>query len=252
MKFKNLINESVIDSLNLSKIDKAMLKSMNSVSGDKVSYGTNVFDMTDAQLIHKIAEMFNSEDYQKIYSLYKMYKKYKDILFIDTDKLNFDNNTLDFSTDEEVIESIIFKFVYDRYNGEIVYSNGSHIWYLESMMSPEEADMEESHSFYLINNEEPQCLIYFGITPNKDTGKIGIDYITQDENFMEYNSKYIKGDKKQRFDDVIDSLYLSKISYPKDLNSETLKNYIDSIIKALVEEVIKPNEWKLDEYNNNK
>ena len=80
MKFKKLITESVIDNLDISKQEKAILKTFNIVDDDKSTYSTKDFDLSDGEKMIKVSEMTGVNDLDKIYSLYKFFIKYKDIL----------------------------------------------------------------------------------------------------------------------------------------------------------------------------
>ena len=69
MKFKNLITESIIDTLKLSKEEKAILKTFNIVDDDKKTFSTGTFDLTDGEKIMKVSDMTGIHDLDKIYSL---------------------------------------------------------------------------------------------------------------------------------------------------------------------------------------
>ena len=82
ISLNSILTEAVIDNLNLSKIDRAILKSFHLLRSEKnYSRSGAEFNLTVADKILKVDEMLNTGDYQKLYSVYKFYEKYGNFLF---------------------------------------------------------------------------------------------------------------------------------------------------------------------------
>ena len=246
ISLNSILTEAVIDNLNISKIDKAILKSFHLLRGEKTySHSGKEFDMTIADRILKVDEMLNIGDYQKLYSISKFYEKYGIFLFNDLPNLN-DNIDLNFLEDREVIESIIYTYYYKNFRNKEIYNYKGNSWVLDTMMSPQEASLEESFGLNIFNNSEvyPPCILYFDSLPNPKTNKIGADFIIQDDDFAEYNGRVYKNGE---YDETIDSEWMD-FNYPKDLKDETLRTYFDQLFNKIVNVVIKPNDYKFDEY----
>ena len=74
ISLNSILTEAVIDNLNLSKIDRAILKSFHLLRSEKnYSRSGAEFNLTVADKILKVDEMLNTGDYQKLYSVYKFY-----------------------------------------------------------------------------------------------------------------------------------------------------------------------------------
>jgi hypothetical protein len=246
ISLNSILTEAVIDSLNISKIDRAILKAFHLLRSEKnYSPSGNEFDFTIADKILKVDEMLNIGDYQKLYSLSKFYEKYSNFLYNDVPVLN-DNVDLNFLEDREIIESIMYTYYYKNYKNKEIYNYRGNSWVLDTMMSPQEASLEETFALVIINVSEvyPPCAIYFDSLPNPKTNKIGADFIIQDDDFAEYNGRVYKSGG---FDEMINSEWMD-FNYPKDLKDETLKTHFDQLFNKVVNVVIKPNDYKFDEY----
>jgi|LauGreDrversion4_2_1035121.scaffolds.fasta_scaffold29135_6 hypothetical protein len=245
---KKVLNESLIDTLNISKKDKGILKYMNLIKNDKVFLGSNEFDMSDSEMIGKVAEMFNTDDYQELYILYKFFKKNYDLLFGEYDLTNSKESTIDFDTDHDIIESLLYRFFYKHYNRVSIYEDDNgNFWEIEGILTPQEADLEESFGVAIFNHSptNPPCVLYFSLLPNKSNKKIGVDFLTQDDEFAEFNAETIL--RNGSYEEMLDSKWLN-IGYPSDIKPTTLTKYFDMIINKLIEELIKPNEWKMKKF----
>jgi hypothetical protein len=69
----------------------------------------------------------------------------------------------------------------------------------------------------------------------------------QDDEFAKFNGekyKYSGG-----YDEIIHSEWID-FNYPKDLKNETLRTYFDKLINKVVNKIIKPNDYKFDEFLN--
>ncbi len=251
MKLNNLLFESVIDNLNISKIDKGLLKAFHLLRNEKVYVGDNEFEMVPAEKIIKVGEMLGVTDYQKLYSVSKFYQKYGNILFGDIPEID-ENIVINYEEDEDVVKGIMYKFFYKNYNLKEIYRyNGlyNNTWLTEVMMSPEEAYLEEVYSINFFNDSDtyPPCTLYSDVLPNPKNKKIGVDYIIQDDEFAIFNGK-------GKYEELMKGEWID-ISYPTDLKHSTLVKYFDELINKIVDKVIKPNDYKFDEfmkYMNNK
>jgi hypothetical protein len=246
ISLNSLLTESVIDNLNISKMDKAILKSFHLIRGEKnYSSSGKEFDLTVADKIMKVEEMLNTGDYQRIYSVSKFYEKYGNFLFNDIPDL-IEDIDINFVEDREVIEGILYTFYYKNYKNKEIYNYRGNSWFLDAMMSPLEASLEESFGLLIQNHSDvyPPCSIYFDSLLNKRTNKIGADFIIQDDEFAEFNGENYKGGG---YDEIIDSEWMD-FNYPKDLKDETLRKYFELLFNTVVNKVIKPNDYKFDEF----
>lgn len=248
ISFNSLLTETVIDNLNITKMDKAILKSFHLLRGEKY-YSPNgkEFDLTVADKIEKVEEMLNTGDYQRIYTVSKFYEKYSNFLFNNIPDL-IEDIEINFLEDREVIEAILYTFFHKNYKNKEIYNYKGNSWVLDTLMSTYEASLEETFGLTIFNNSEvyPPCSLFFDTIPNKNTNKIGVDFIIQDDEFAEFNGeKYKHG----TYDEMIYSEWID-INYPKDLKDETLRTYFDKLINKVVNEVIKPNDFKFDEFLN--
>ena len=246
ISLNSLLTEAVIDNLNISKMDKAILKSFHILRSEKNYLPSGKeFNLTVADKIMKVEEMLNTGDYQRLYSVSKFYEKYGNFLFNDVPDI-IENIDIDFVGDREVIEGILFSFYYKNYRNKEIYNYKGNSWVLDAMMPPFEASLEESFGLLIVNNSEvyPPCSIYFDSLPNKSTNKIGADFVIQDDEFAEFNGeKYKDGG----YDEMIDSEWID-FNYPKDLKDETLRKYFEQLFNKVVNKVIKPNDYKFDEF----
>ena len=247
ISLNSLLTEAVIDNLNISKMDKAILKSFHLLRGEKNYLPSGKeFNLTVADKIMKVEEMLNTGDYQRLYSISKFYEKYGNILFNDVVPDIIEDIDIDFVGDREVIEGILYSFFYKNYKNKEIYNYKGNFWALDTMLTPFEASLEESFGLLILNNSEvyPPCSIYFDSLPNKSTNKIGADFVIQDDEFAEFNGeKYKDGG----YDEMIDSEWVD-FNYPKDLKDETLRKYFELLFKTVVNKVIKPNDYKFDEF----
>ena len=246
ISLNSLLTESVIDNLNISKMDKAILKSFHLIRGEKnYSPSGREFDLTVADKIMKVEEMLNTGDYQRIYSVSKFYEKYGNFLFNDIPDL-IEDIDINFVEDREVIEGILYTFYYKNYKNKEIYNYRGNSWVLDAMMSPFEASLEESFGLLIQNHSDvyPPCSIYFDSLLNKSTNKIGADFVIQDDEFAEFNGENYKDGG---YDEMIDSEWID-FNYPKDLKDGTLRKYFEQLFNKVVNEVIKPNDYKFDEF----
>lgn len=240
LNFKEIIVENILNTLDISKVDKAILKTFHSYRDEKGFYGRDPipYNLSDSEKIVKVAKEFSFDDYDRLVRLYKFYNKYSDILFGDAVNLSDIESPIDFWGDEELIEPIIFLYFYEKYKGKTVKGK-YYDWDLDSILSLEESFLEESYTMVLsIGDGEviPFIHMYIGLFPIKNTG-LGYDVISQDDEFSEFNAieKGARGPKA--FDEIIQTGYL-KVEVPNDIKKESIDKYIESILKEIKDKVL--------------
>ena len=69
MKFKNILTESIIDDMDIPKLDKVVLKVFNIIKDDKFYYPgqTKAWEMTEGQRLVKASEMLKIGDYDYLF-----------------------------------------------------------------------------------------------------------------------------------------------------------------------------------------
>ena len=243
MKFKKLITESVIDNLDISKQEKAILKTFNIVDDDKSTYSTKEFDLSDGEKMIKVSEMTGVNDLDKIYSLYKFFIKYKDILFKD-DVSNIEYGTLDIN-DKDMLSALLLKYFNDNFNGKMLFKVRDGEFKVGLMMNLQESLAEESYSIigYFESDTLPHVIFYCGIF--NDTGKgIGWDIITHDDDFAEFNAKQIL--ESGKYEEVIDSGYMNIPTF-KNLSNESLNKYFSQLFVNMEDSVLEVM-WVIEQY----
>lgn len=251
MKFKKLITESIIDTLKISKQEKAILKTFNVVDDDKNTYESGTFNLTDGEKIIKVSDMTGVNDLDKLYSLYKYFRKYKDILFQD-EMTGIDYGQLDIQ-DKNLLSALILKYFYDHYNETTLLKVSGGEWKLGVMFDLQDQLAEETYSIiiYLNSDTLPNVVLYSGIFKDNDKG-IGWDLITHDDDFAIFNAKNIKR-KGGQYDEVLDSGHID-IPSPKNLSNLEMEKYFKELF-MYIEDIILEDMWIIEEYmeykNNN-
>jgi hypothetical protein len=243
MKFKKLITESVIDNLDISKQERAILKTFNIVDDDKNTYSKIELDLSDGEKMIKVSEMTGVNDLDKIYSLYKFFIKYKDILFKD-DVSNIEYGTLDIN-DKDMLSALLLKYFNDNFNGKILFKVRDGEFKVGLMMDLSESLAEESYSIIgeFESNTLPHVIFYCGVF--NDTGNgIGWDFIAHDEELGEFNAKHIL--KKGKYEEVIDSGYINIPTF-KNLSNESLNEYFSRLFDNMEDSVLELM-WVIEEY----
>lgn len=250
MKFKNLITETIIDTLKLSKEEKGILKTFNVVDDDKHTYESRTLDLNDGEKLIKVSDMTGVNDLDKIYSLYKFFKKYKDILFKD-EMGGIKYGVLDIN-DNDLISSLILKYFYDHYNETTLVKVPGGEWRVITMFGLQDQIAEETYSIiiYLDSDTLPNVVMYCGIFKDNDKG-IGWDLLTHDDDFAIFNGHSIK--HKGKFDEVLDTGHIN-IPAPKNLSNSEMEKYFKQLFTK-IEDIILEDMWVIEEYmeykNNN-
>ena len=251
INFKNILTESIVDDLNISKLDKVALKVFNIIKDDKFYYPnqTKAWDMSDGQRITKASEMLKISDYNYLYSIYDFFNTYGHVLFQDIPK-EIPKKTLPFNSDyEHILGAKLLQYYYDNYNGKIIFSNETGDFECGVISNDiNEAIMEEMYSVE-IRNYRVHASIFVNIFPNtKEPNKLGSDYLSMDDNLSDFIPIYRETDEND-YEEIVDSKYFD-IDFPKDMSDVTLKKYFDDIIKSVIREMIIPNNDLMLEYFN--
>jgi len=249
INFKNILTESIVDDLNISKLDKVALKVFNVIKDDKFYYPgqTKAWDMSDGQRIVKASEMLKIGDYDYLYSMYDFFNTYGHVLFQDIPK-EIPKKTLPFNSDyEHILGAKLLQYYYDNYNGKIIFSNETGDFECGVISNDiNEAIMEEMYSVE-IRNYRVHASIFVNIFPNKkEPNKLGSDYLSMDDNLSDFIPIYRETDEND-YEEIVDSKYFD-IDFPKDMSDVTLKKYFDDIIKSVIREMIIPNNDLMVDY----
>jgi hypothetical protein len=247
MKFKNLLTESIIDTLKLSKEEKAILKTFNIVDDDKHTYSSGTFDLTDGEKILKVSDMTGMRDLDKLYTLYKFFKKYKDILFKD-EMGEIQYGMLDVN-DYEILDPLFLKYYYENFNDTTLLKVYGGEWKLGIMMDIEEQMSEEEYSIisYLVSDTLPQVTLFSGIFKGNQKG-IGWDLISQDDDISVFIAEKIK--KKGRYEEVLGSGVID-LPTPKNLSKSEMDKYFKELFSNLADSILE-HMWIIEEFMNYK
>ena len=251
LNFQNILTESIVDDLKISKLDKVALKVFNIIKDDKFYYPnrTKAWDMTDGQRIVKASEMLKISDYNYLYSIYDFYMTYGHVLFQDIPK-EIPKKVVPFDPDyEHILGAKLIKYYYDNYNGRILFSNETGDFEC-SVISGDinEAIMEEMYSVE-IRNYTLHTSIFVNMFPSKrEPNKLGCDYLSMSDELSEFIPIYRETDE-EGYEELVATKYLD-IDFPKDMSDGSLKKYFDGINKSVIEEMIIPNNDLMLEYFN--
>ena len=249
LNFKNILTESIVDDLNISKIDKVALKVFNIIKDDKFYYPgqDKAWDMSDGQRIVKASEMLKIGDYDYLYSIYDFFMTYGDVLFQDIPK-EIPKKTLPFNSDyDHILGTKLLQYYYDNYNGKIIVSNETGD-FVCGVVSEDinEAIMEEMYSVE-IRNYRVSTSIFVNMFPNKkEPNKLGSDYLSMSDELSEFIPIYRETDEED-YEEIVDTKYFD-IDFPKDMSDASLKKYFDDIIKSVIKEMIIPNNDLMVDY----
>ena len=247
MKFKNLLTESIIDTLKLSKEEKAILNTFNIVDDDKKTFSTGTFDLTDGEKIMKVSDMTGMRDLDKLYTLYKFFKKYKDILFKD-EMGEIQYGMLDVN-DYEILDPLFLKYYYENFNDTTLLKVYGGEWKLSILYDIEEQMAEEDYAIisYLVSDTLPQVTLFSGIFKGNQKG-IGWDLIAQDEDLSVFIAEKIK--KKGKYEEVLGGGVID-IPTPKNLSKSEMDKYFKELFSNLEDSILE-HMWIIEEFMNYK
>ena len=242
LNFKNILTESIIDDLNIPKQDKTTLKVFNLIKDDKFFYPgqDKPWDMTDGQRIMKASEMLSINDYNYLYSVYNFYDKYGDVLFMDIPE-GIPKQKVPFSDEyNAVFGPKLLQYYFDNYNHRTIYSNETGSFECGIVTGDiNDAIIEEMYSVE-VRNYTLRSTIFVNMFPSKKRpNKLGCDYISMHDNLSEFIPIY-RGIDNIPYEEIIDSKYFD-MNFPKDMSDGALKKYFDDIMKAVIKEMIIPN-----------
>ena len=251
LNFQNILTESIVDDLKISKLDKVALKVFNIIKDDKFYHPnkTKALDMTDGQRIVKASEMLKISDYNYLYSIYDFYMTYGNVLFQDIPK-EIPKKVVPFDPDYEHILGVkLLQYYYDNYNGKIIFSNETGDFECGVVSGDiNEATMEEMYSVE-IRNYTLHTSIFVNMFPSKgEPNKLGCDYLSMSDALAEFIPIYRETDEND-YEEIVATKYLD-IDFPKDMSDGSLKKYFDDINKSVIEEMIIPNNDLMLEYFN--
>jgi hypothetical protein len=249
MKLTNLLNESIIDNLSISKLDKAILKTFNTLKGEKniitntrTGEVTHEWDYSDGDIILKTSEYISYYDYDNLIKLYKFYKKYNDILFIDFDEY-YKNIELDYEEDYEMMNQILLMYYYKNYVGKSITTDVGSWNFTTPLGDIETALFEENYVMELFL-EDNSAIVYCSINPTN--GYVGGEMISNDDELAEFNGKV----KDYNVYEEIIGKNSIKINPPRSFKNNVLKVYFDTLIEKIKKDIIEPNEWVIMDYRN--
>ena len=242
LNFKNILTESIIDDMYISKLDKVALKVFNIIKDDKFYYHgqDKACEKTAGHRVLKASEMLKIGDYDYLYSIYHFYDTYGHILFQDVPD-EIPKKKIPFHTDyEHILGTKLLQYYYNNYNDKTIYSNetGNFVCTVVSG-NINEAIMEEMFTVE-IRNSTLQISIFVNMFQHrkKEVNKLGSDYISMDDNLSEFIPIY--RDLDIPYEETVDSKYFD-MNFPKDMSDGSLKKYFDDIMKAVIKEMIIPN-----------
>lgn len=226
MKLKNIITESLIDDLSISKINKKFLKLI-----DKLY---RVDQKSDGIVYLELKDLFSYLSNQEIFNLIHFYKDYGDILFKDVSTNLEDDKGLDINKFPQIYLVILLKYIEDNYKGKSIYKTDKLDYTLEFFESIEDMIYEELDGF-LLYDINTQTSLFLGLLPTEKG--IGYDFLLQNDEFYGYFGE----------DEMIQTGYIPVPKVKNILSEQGLKNNVDYILNYLVYNVIQPIEVGLNE-----
>lgn len=241
LNFKNILTESIIDDMDIPKLDKVALKVFNIIKDDKFYYPGQhkPWDMTKGQRLMKASEMLKIGDYDYLYSIYDFYTKYGDVLFKNVPK-EIPKKKVPFNSEyDDVLGAKLLKYYYNNYDNKVIYSNETGDFFC-SVISGDlhEATMEQMYTVE-VRNTTLQISIFVNMFPSKKfPTALGSDYLSMNDHLSEFIPIY--KDLDEPYEEMVDSKYFD-VDFPKDMSDGSLKKYFDDIIKVVIKEMIIPN-----------
>jgi len=243
MKFKNILTEAIIDNLDISKLDKGILKSIHKFRDEKGYWQNrkgevvNTWDLSDGEKLLKVANTLGYDDYDHLYKLYKYYLKYQNVLFDDLPSVELEDDIT--SEDMDLLRPILLQFYYDNYVGQTFDIDGI-TWRVDTPMGNlKDAMAEDATSMELFSEGDttPFAVVYCQfVGPNVLDRGNGFDVISHDDGLSQYNGQY----ETHNYDETLANGYIDSVDFPEDLKKETLKIYFDKLIGGVIELALEP------------
>ena len=255
MKFKNILTEAIIDTLDISKLDRGILKTIHKFINEKGFYyssdGTkNEWDLSDGEKLLKISKALGYDDYDHLFKLYKFYLKHRLYLFDESPKIDTETILNPFG-DYKLLRPILLQYMYDNYIGK-EYDVDGITWKVDTPMGDiTEALTEEATAmeFFTWGRDVPIVVGYLSFIASTEKQHIngnGYDIISMDDGLSDYNGTYVKK-TKYRHEETLGTGSLEGIKFPNNLKEESLKKYFDELIEGFVNRVLpQPTEIILD------
>ena len=255
MKFKNILTEAIIDTLDISKLDRGILKTIHNFFDEKgvfISRDGNKteWDLSDGEKLLKVSNAIAYKNYDHLFKLYKFYLKHSDVLFGELPTTDTET-TIDPIKDYGLLRPILLQYMYDNYIGK-EYDVDGITWKVDTPMGDiSEALTEEATAVELFTwgRDVPIVVGYCSFIPSKamfERGVLGFDIISMDDGLSDYNGTYVKKNR-HRHEESLGTGSLGGIKYPINLKEETLKKYFDDLFNTFVGEALpQPTEIILD------
>ena len=254
MKFKNILTEAIIDTLDISKLDRGILKTIHNFFDEKGIFISRngektEWDLSDGEKLLKVSNAIAYKNYDHLFKLYKFYLKHRLYLFDESPKIDTETD-VDELTDYKILRPILLQYMYDNYIGKEYNVNGI-IWKVDTPMGDmSDALTEEATAmeFFTWGRDVPIVVGYLEVIKSRE--KImkgnGYDVIAMDDYLSTYIGMYVKKNKHQH-EETLDSGYVTNVKFPNNLKEESLKKYFDELIEEFVNTVLpKPTEIILD------
>lgn len=255
MKFKNILTEAMIDNLDISKLDRGLLKTIHKFINEKGFYINHTgekteWDLSDGEKLIKVSNALGYNNYDHLYKLYKYYLKYGGVLFGESPPTDVET-TVDIIKDYELVRPILLTYMYDNYIGK-EYEVDGIVWKVDTPLGAlSEALTEEATAVELFTwgRDVPTVVGYCSFIPSKamfERGALGYDIISMDDDLSTYIGTYVKKNTHLH-EETMGTGYLEGIKYPINLKEETLKKYFDDLFNTFVGEALPyPTEIILD------
>jgi len=226
LKLKNILTESLIDSLSIPNESKKILLLIDKLYRND--------QKSDGIVFLEIKDIFSFLSNQEIYNLISFYKEYGYVLFTDISSKFESDKDLDIKKFPEIYLTIILKYMEDNYRGKSIYKTDKLDYVLDFFESIEDMIFEEIDGVFLYDSNTSSS-VFAGLKPTEKG--IGYDFLLQDDDFYGYFGK----------DEIIQSGYIPAPKVKNILSEQGLKNTVDYILNYLVYNVIQPNEVVLNE-----
>ena len=255
MKLKNILTEAIIDTLDISKLDRGILKTIHKFINEKGFYygrnGTkNEWDLSDGEKLLRVSKALGYDDYDHLFKLYKFYIKHSDVLFGELPTTDVET-IVDPIKDYEILRPILLQYMYDNYIGK-EYNVDGIVWKVDTPMGALSEAMTEyatAVELFTWGRDVPTVVGYCSFIPSKkmfEKGALGYDIISMDDDLSSYNGTYVKKNINH-YEETMKSGHLGGIKYPINLKEETLKKYFDDLFNRFVGEALPyPTEIILD------
>jgi len=201
MKFKNILTEAIIDTLDISKLDRGILKTIHKYIDEKDVWFSstgerNQWDLSDGEKLLKVSNVLGYVDYDHLFKLYKFYLKHSDTLFGELPTTDTETIVQPVK-DYDLLRPILLQYMYDNYIGK-EYEVDGIVWKVDTPLGAlSEALTEEATAIELFTwgRDVPTVVGYCSFIPSKsmfERGALGYDIISMDDDLSTYIGTYVK------------------------------------------------------------